>query len=332
MIIKKTDFNPPVWIKRVKIKNRNVPLDKKFEEDDDWLRGFTVTVFNASNKTVTHVGLEMLFRRAKPSTLPPAAWHLEYGPNPFHRTANDSTPPSTVPPVITGGEIELKLGDDELTNLTDFLTAAGFDDKIHSVEIRIMSIGFADGTAWFGKMVRPDPTSPSKWRVEHPAGGAARKPQQKYDLKSLDPAANLTTAKKGSETPSLNNHAWQNPPIECGDNLGIQLHCDSSEGLPENCVYSSVQSNFSVNPQEKQEFVQVQCRLVVGGSSGANCGGVVWSQRAVYCEACPTLACDDPGGVSANWCSGCPEDYYRIGDCCYADCIQPICDPPTPSA
>src|SRR6267143_405326 len=56
------DFDPPVSIDAVKTKGRSVPLDKKFIDEDDWLKGFTVLVRNNSNKTMTHIGVEMLFR------------------------------------------------------------------------------------------------------------------------------------------------------------------------------------------------------------------------------------------------------------------------------
>jgi len=51
-----------------------------------------------------------------------------------------------------------------------------------------------------------------------------------------------------------------------------------------------------------------------------------------YVNCCGPLYCGDPDADNAaNSCSGCPEDYVRVGDCCYSggNCgSMPICDPP----
>ena len=61
---------------------------------------------------------------------------------------------STLPSVPPGGEIELKLNEDEQKALAEFLRKVGFPDTPDSVEIRVNSIGFSDGTAWYGKMLK----------------------------------------------------------------------------------------------------------------------------------------------------------------------------------
>jgi hypothetical protein len=164
-IRKKTDFNPPVKIKAVKTKGRPVPLNEKFADDDDWLKGFSVLVGNLSNKTVTHIGIEMLFRPLGGGHQLPAGWFLNYGPNPFHYKTQELVPPSTTANVMAGDEIEIKLTDDQFENLTSFLKKAGFPNKVHVVEIRVNSIGFADGTAWSAKMLKRDANNQSGWSV-----------------------------------------------------------------------------------------------------------------------------------------------------------------------
>lgn len=171
-VMKKTDFDPPVSIKLVKAKGRLVPLSEKFIDDDDWLKGFAVLVHNDSKKTVTHIGIEMLFRPVGGGKQVPAGWALEYGPNPFHYKTNDAIPTSTLAAVLPGGETEAKLTDAQFEDLMRFLKEAGFPDKIHVVEVRVNSIGFADGTAWFGKMLKRDPGSPSGWTVVESSSGS----------------------------------------------------------------------------------------------------------------------------------------------------------------
>lgn len=170
VVVKKTDFNPPAWIRGTKTKGRSVPLSKRFVDDDDWLKGFSVTVLNASDKAVTHVGIEMLFRLEGSSQQLPAGWFLYYGHNPFHYKTQKAIPTATVPSVLPGGELELKLSDAEFEDLKRFLREAGFPDKIHVVEIRVNTIGFADGTAWSGRKLKRD-DSPSGWTNVDTSGG-----------------------------------------------------------------------------------------------------------------------------------------------------------------
>ena len=164
LIMKKAEQRPPVLIKAAKAKGRLIPLSKKFLDDDDWLKGFTVSVRNLSGKPITHIGLEMLFRRDDEKQLP-AGWFLNYGPNPFHYRSNELIPTSGAPVVLPRDEIELNLPDVEFDDLMAFLHKAGFPEKIHVVEIRIKTIGFADGTAWYGKMLKRDKDAKAGWTI-----------------------------------------------------------------------------------------------------------------------------------------------------------------------
>jgi hypothetical protein len=154
VILKKSNFNPPLTIENVKVKGRSVPLAKKFVDDEDWLNGLGVTVRNNSAKTVTYVDIKMVFDRLGAPDDGPAdvAWSLDYGTAPnFYETAADvPTSPVNIPP---GGELEIKLGESEFADLRNFLTKVNYPSKLHIVELRVYSIGFLDGTMWSGKMI-----------------------------------------------------------------------------------------------------------------------------------------------------------------------------------
>src|SRR5437879_12241447 len=64
-------------------KKEKIDIGKAFDDDDDWLDGFTVTVVNNSDKTVTTMNIEMVFRRDSGNTRLPLAWSLSFGPHPF---------------------------------------------------------------------------------------------------------------------------------------------------------------------------------------------------------------------------------------------------------
>ena len=63
---------------------------------------------------------------------------------------------STEPNILPGEEVDLKLTDTRYEELKTFLSEAGFSQNIKLVEVRVNTIGFIDGTAWFGKMLKRD--------------------------------------------------------------------------------------------------------------------------------------------------------------------------------
>jgi hypothetical protein len=84
----------PVRIAAVKTRNKdNIEIGSAFGEEDDWLDGFTVTVVNNYDKTVTAMTVEMIFRREPGDRRPPLAHELHFGPSPsgpeyIHRDPN----------------------------------------------------------------------------------------------------------------------------------------------------------------------------------------------------------------------------------------------------
>src|SRR5882672_463827 len=63
-VVRKPSPVKPVTVVAAKTKNKeNIDTGKAFDEDDDWLDGFTVTVDNNSNKTVTAMTVQLIFRR-----------------------------------------------------------------------------------------------------------------------------------------------------------------------------------------------------------------------------------------------------------------------------
>jgi hypothetical protein len=68
------------------------------------------------------------------------------------------------------------------------------------------------------------------------------------------------------------------------------------------------------------------------GNPPQECTAYDVAQRFVEC--CHPLACEDPEAVAVDSCSGCPEDYAQVGNCCYpsGQCVggqsPPVCDPP----
>ncbi len=325
-IMKKTDFNPPVRIRAVKTKGRSVPLSKRFVDDDDWLKGFTVLVHNASSKTINHIEIEMLFRPEGGSKQLPAGWFLSYGYNPFHYKNQDAIPTAAVANVLPGSEIELELSDAEFEDLKTGLSKAGFPEKIHVVEIRVNTIGFTDGTAWItGKMLKRDPGSPVGWTYIDTSTGSLRQPQSPQ-VSAPNGTANffLTPINflDGPQPPNLlttgTRGVLKREQEPCDNFVGIRKNCATHQPGPGDgdCAYPDLQSFFNPNPNERSEFFQTFCRRIVGSNSnGPLCGGPVFSVRSTVCQI--------PCGGAGDTCLAHP-------DCCAGFCNGGQCGEPPP--
>jgi hypothetical protein len=51
----------PIKVLKLKTKNKNVELGKRFSEEDNWLIGLTVTVQNVSDKAIARIELTLAF-------------------------------------------------------------------------------------------------------------------------------------------------------------------------------------------------------------------------------------------------------------------------------
>src|SRR6266550_607408 len=74
-VVRKPWSVEPVRVVAAKNKKKEkIEIGKAFEDDDDWLDGFTATVINNYDKAVTAMAMEMVFRRDPGDTRLPLAW------------------------------------------------------------------------------------------------------------------------------------------------------------------------------------------------------------------------------------------------------------------
>lgn len=159
LMVKKADFDPPVKITLVKTKGGLVETDKNFSADDDWLRGLTIQVLNDSGKTVTYIGMQLSFRRTDDQEKGlPAIWPVAYGVDPFRYEDWESMPKPQGVRVLSGSTVEIALSDLEYDEIKSFLRDIGFPSSVKKAELRVIKVGFSDGTAWnSGRVYSRDP-------------------------------------------------------------------------------------------------------------------------------------------------------------------------------
>ena len=159
-VIRKPWRVEPVKVVAVKNKKKaNIEIGKGFDDDDDWLDGFTVTVANNYDKTVTAMSIDMVFRRDPGDTRPPLAWSLNFGPHPFSPEYLQRDPNKVIK---VGETADLQLSPKEYNLLTVFLKQNGFPGGIRRVELEISDVGFEDGSVLHrGTFFVQDPNNPN---------------------------------------------------------------------------------------------------------------------------------------------------------------------------
>jgi hypothetical protein len=150
----------PIKILTLKTKNKTVELDKKFSEEDDWLRGFTVSVQNVFDKAIAHIELSLFFPPPKGSApdKPTLVVPMIYGKDPALIS------PSEVPELVLPGEsVDIKLLEENLPGIKEDMENLGYGRMIKQAQIMVRSVTFVDGSEWRGdQILYPDPNNPKK--------------------------------------------------------------------------------------------------------------------------------------------------------------------------
>ncbi len=267
LVMDKSRSDAPVKITLIKTKKRVVDNNKKFLDDDDWLQGLTLRVLNRSDKTVTYVGIQLIFRRTEDQESGlPAGWPINYGFDPFRLDPGDSIPPPQVTPILAGTETEIRLSESEYEEVKKFFAEIGFPAIRKRMEMDIIKIGFSDGTAWNnGLMFRRDPSSqgPLKgWSLlDLPGNG-------RMQLERRKGSANRTAFFKKASFRSDSNSNWQLPrsfqlltlgpeDVPCGTVIYESVTCGNLPGY----TCHNDQADFFPNPISPRETLQpVHCR------------------------------------------------------------------------
>lgn len=291
LIEKRLDFFPPVKITTVKTKKGVIKLEEEFLDDDDWLKGLTVKLANASGKSVTYIDVEMTFPRpANQAQRPPAVWHLEYGSSPFQEKPVPSYHPLEVKPILPGDTIELNLHDRNYDDVKAFLKDTKYPASIKKIELRVIVIGFSDGTAWnVGRMYRLDPKarfgmSPIEEPKTENSHGSARNRTAKF----------LKTNFDEQEIWAFLKTTWIRPSAvqtNCGRALVANYLCDTQAGYE--CRYKQAELYYNPNPTEAVGFSDEPCRTSVNGII-VNCGSSRPSLQIIPCPVSPL------GGISCG--------------------------------
>jgi len=149
----------PLDISEVKVSNKPVKLNEKFEGDDDWLKKLTLRLKNKSNKEIVHIQLDFEFPETAINGAS-MAYQLMLGNRPG--STNRSLAPLTLAP---GAKLTVAVDEQLYANLANLVNHRQLIQSINTVKVRIAFVAFADGTGYGtgGTFYRKDPNNPSRY-------------------------------------------------------------------------------------------------------------------------------------------------------------------------
>ncbi len=150
--------NEPIKILKLKTKDYPIELGKKFIEEDDWLKGLTVTVENVTSKVISRIELDLAFPRPEgfSEDVPTFVISMIYGLDPSE--ASDAEKQKYVLP---GHTVDVKLLEVNLPSIVSALQGLGYPKKTTHAQITVNSVTFIDGSMWAGdEILYPDPNDP----------------------------------------------------------------------------------------------------------------------------------------------------------------------------
>lgn len=312
----------PVKVVAAKTKKKaNIEIGKTFDDDDDWLEGFTITVINNSVKIVTALTIEMVFPREPGDTRRKFIQPIHFGPSPSGPEYVYRNPNKVIKVGKTG---DLQIEPENYKSMRGFLQKLGYPNSIKRVELVIREVGFEDGSMLHtGTWYVQDPSNPNdptkKIQLDKPPGGALNRPINRvFDRKSGDII--LRKASLTVRSPRMVD--------DCYAKLVSTLaYCGLEGGQPCNTTLDLLDFNTGGNYLADMGYDTTCQKFDYPTQSYINCDITRDVPRFVPC--CGPLECEDENAVAYDTCFGCPEDYIQSGNCCYASCdYPPACDPP----
>lgn len=176
-------LNEPVKISKLKLKGVERSFGRKFNDEDDWLRGLMLEVKNTSSKPIVYMEIDLDFPRPEGQPSPdslPFGRPLRYGYGPV---LHAPLPPDMQQLLLPGEEVEIRLTDSEYDSLAGTLRELRYP-TVEEIELSVSIVIFGDDTGWsLGTPTRRHPEKPDRWiNAERPGRIASfRKVASEHD-------------------------------------------------------------------------------------------------------------------------------------------------------
>lgn len=187
-LLKKSTFpNEPMKIVKIIVKQKAIEANKKFSEEDDWLKSLTITLKNVSDKPIVFIEVSLNF---------PAVEEHPDGPEPGYvrdLTYGRQRPPDAPvlsdqsKPVMPNENVDISLTVEDQEAIEAALIRLGFPLHTKSVKMSLRTVIFNDDTMWrAGRILIRDTGEPGSWNVVRPAQGSSSKNDPRHEYNSLN--------------------------------------------------------------------------------------------------------------------------------------------------
>jgi len=161
-----------VEITSVEVEGKPIEAGRRFYANDDWLKSLKIRGENISDKAAINIVIVLSFEQLG---LEDFEYSFAYGAMP------QSAEEARVSKKIKPNEIvDIQLSEAGYENLRTMLAQRGYPHGVEAINISIGAVTFDDLTLWrHGKLLRPDPSNPKKWRVIKPTEKESSVPRAK---------------------------------------------------------------------------------------------------------------------------------------------------------
>jgi hypothetical protein len=321
VVMKKRWRLEPVKVVAVKTKHKtDVEVGRAFNEEDDWLDGFAVTVANNYDKTVTAMSILLVFRREAGDTRPPFAWTMHFGPSARTPEYNQRDKTKSIKP---GHTHQLHVTPQNYESLQRGFREAGYMGPVRRVEVEVKEVGFEDGSMIYSGMRYVQdpayPNDPTK-KIQVPPPSVAQNQKIKTAPQRKQNTTGLSFVKTSFAVTDLLEpaKAVSGPPFTCRwPELSNWYTCS---GQFNGCrQYDDWLDPFASGTYDT-ETVLDYCGFFLNGE-WVECNQLVEAERFVSCEI--------PCGVDWETCV-LPSDCCSGYRCNGGQCVSLSYDPDSP--
>lgn len=142
-IIEKKNANEPVNFISIKTDSNQIKFGEPFAKTNEWYKGLEIKIENVSDKHITYLALDLVFKRPKnleavlPEDKLPFGEIIRYGDI---ENSQVNIAPNDI--------ITITLDKPFYETLKSNLSALGYPNKFKGVEIEVKEIRFTDKTVW----------------------------------------------------------------------------------------------------------------------------------------------------------------------------------------
>lgn len=315
-----TQRSQPVRLVQAKTNRRTLQFNETFLDDEEWIEGLTMSFRNISGKEVVYVGVRLTFDRLQNSSQSPAIWELQYGDDPFRYKTVESLPPLRVKSVLPNDIVDLRMTDEQYGELKLFLQSLGYPSE-HSVDFRVISVGFRDNTAWYlGKTHKRDPSNPRGWSTVDAEERPKKRPKiGAHHSERPNRFSRATSSLSGRVVIAAN------PQVPCGGIFPSFVDCPPQ---PSECTVRK--DNLTGTGSFALATGYAPCKAMIGGNE-LTCSSSTETTVAVPCPTpSPTPGtCNGIADYTSYPSSGCITGLIFGGPCTRSNAFISRCADPT---